>query len=566
MDASAAVAATRGLDAILGAVDAEQRAAATLPDGPAQIIAPAGSGKTTTMVARLAVLLARGVAPERICVVTFNRDAAQDLAARVERRLAPTVPAARHIEIRTLHALARQVALDAGERREIVADRLPLLRAARRRVTRADRPPPPEASELDTWLSAWRIEGRDPPERARAALDAYRDLLSARGLLDFDDLVVGATERLERDARLRLRWQARFAHVCVDEFQDVDAAQLRLVRLLAAPEDNLFVVGDDDQTIYAWRLADVRRILRFSSDYPAARRVMLATNYRCPVPVVAASARLVAVNVERFAKPIRAAPDRAVDARAIEAWPSGAAEWPDHAALMARGAARRGRQLCFLARTRTELVPVFLALVRAGVAHRPNVPPLVDAPPVTGLVDAARRAPPSAPPFRTLLQLRAGHGWRRGDAAADHLSDEDQAALDALLGWSVAFRRLGDVVAAFDAARARIHALQSDDANVELATVHAAKGREWETVVVVGFEDGRMPNRRSIEEAPDRGRAIEEERRLAYVALTRATGRLILAFDPARPSPFLAEMGLALGGGHQDAQSTMPMRRGPPGS
>ena len=126
------------LEPILDALDPEQRAAATLPDGPAQIIAPAGSGKTTTMVARLAVLLSRGVSPDRICVVTFNRDAALDLKARVERRLGPSVPAATTIEIRTLHALARQVLLDAGEGGRIVADRLPLLRAARRRLLAAD--------------------------------------------------------------------------------------------------------------------------------------------------------------------------------------------------------------------------------------------------------------------------------------------------------------------------------------------------------------------------------------------------------------------------------------------
>jgi superfamily I DNA/RNA helicase len=200
------------------------------------------------MVARLAVLMSRGVAPERICVVTFNRDAAADLAARVERRLATGVPAAGSIEVRTLHALARQILLDAGEGRRIVADRLPLLRSARRRVL-ADAPSAalPEATQLDTWLSAWKIEGRRPPEGARIVLDAYADLLRVRGAVDFDDLVVRAGDLLESDARLRLRWQARFSHVCVDEFQDVDAAQLRLVRLLATPEDNLFVVGDDDQ-------------------------------------------------------------------------------------------------------------------------------------------------------------------------------------------------------------------------------------------------------------------------------------------------------------------------------
>src|SRR6187549_552646 len=287
------------LGPILEALDPEQRAAATLPDGPAQIIAPAGSGKTTTMVARLAVLLSRGVAPDRICVVTFNRDAAADLAAQV--------PEATATEIRTLHALARQVLLSAGEGANLVADRRPMLRAARRRIAAEDPSSlVPDAGVLDTWLSAWKVERREPPPEGRAALEVYADLLGLRGAVDFDDLVVRAGELLETDPRLRLRWQERFAHVCVDEFQDVDAAQLRLVRLLAAPENNLFVVGDDDQTIYAWRLADVRRILRFGRDYPTARRVMLATNYRCPEAVIEASARMVAVNRERFVKPIRA--------------------------------------------------------------------------------------------------------------------------------------------------------------------------------------------------------------------------------------------------------------------
>ena len=150
------IASPLDVEPILAALDEEQRAAAILPDGPAQIIAPAGSGKTTTMVARLAVLLSRGVSPERICVVTFNRDAAQDLAARVARRLGPQVPDATAIEIRTLHALARQVLLDAGEGSNLVADRLPLLRAARRRHAVDASLALPEATQLDTWLSAWK--------------------------------------------------------------------------------------------------------------------------------------------------------------------------------------------------------------------------------------------------------------------------------------------------------------------------------------------------------------------------------------------------------------------------
>ena len=537
--------AAGALDAILGALDPEQRAAATLPDGPAQIIAPAGSGKTTTMVARLAVLISRGVEPQRICVVTFNRDAAVDLAARVERRLGPLVPDATSIEIRTLHALARQVLLDAGEGRRIVADRLPLLRAARRRAPPSgDANSDLEPAQLDTWLSAWKVEGREPPPAARPILQAYADLLRSRRAVDFDDLVVGACQRLETDAHLRLRWQSRFMHVCVDEFQDVDAAQLRLVRLLAAPEDNLFVVGDDDQTIYAWRLADVRRILGFSADYPAARRVMLATNYRCPAAVVAASARLVAVNRERFDKPIRAPAGTEPHATSITAWNSAR---PESADAMARLAAREdaaGRTLCFLARTRGELTPILLALVRAGVRHATAVPPLVESERVVALVDGLRDLATAEHPFHVVSRLRAGRGWGRHDPAADALGDDDHAAIDALMGWTAGFSESDAFVVAYDRARARIASLRDPAAPVELATVHASKGREWETVVLVGFEADRIPNRRSLLDADDVDRALEEERRLAYVALTRATRQLILAFDPARQSRFLAEMGL----------------------
>jgi DNA helicase-2/ATP-dependent DNA helicase PcrA len=534
---------------ILDALDPEQRAAATLPDGPAQIIAPAGSGKTTTLIARMGVLLSRGVPPEAICVMTFNRDAAVDLGRRIGTRIVPHVAEASRIEVRTLHALARQILIDAADGRTLVADRLPLLRAARRRslvVRSADAPPVPDASALDTHVSAWKIEGRSPPAAAAEAVAAYGDLLAARGAIDFDDLVVEAARLLESTPGLRHRWQARFRHVLVDEFQDVDAAQHRLVRLLAAPEDNLVVIGDDDQTIYAWRLADVRRILGFSRDYPTARRVMLATNYRCPRTVVEASARLVAHNRERFVKPIRPAPGLAHDAAAIAAWRTTGSGWPDAMAELAATEGRAGRSLCFLTRTRAELTPVMAALVRRGVRHHAAIPPLVESPSIVEIIEMARSARDTAGhPFHQLRHLRANRGWARGDPAADALPDDEHAALDALLGWATAFPAVEPFLRAFDAARARITALCDPDAPIELGTVHASKGREWQTVVLVGWEEGHVPNARSLDDAADPDRALEEERRLAYVALTRATRHLILAFDPARPSPFLAEMGLA---------------------
>ncbi len=536
----------RTLGTLLSSLDNEQRAAAVLPDGPAQIIAPAGSGKTTTLIARLGVLLSRGIAPGSILVVTFNREAALELSARIATRLTPLVANAAEIEVRTLHALARQVLLDHGMPVRLVADRLPLLRAARRRCSArrvASDAPLPEASELDTQVSAWKIESRPPAPEAQPIIDEYAALLAARGSLDFDDLVLRACELLSGDVRLRLRWQSRFEHVCVDEFQDVDAAQLRLVRLLAAPQDNLFVVGDDDQTIYAWRLADVRRILDFSLDYPGARRVQLATNYRCPRGVVDASRRLIDTNRERFDKAIEAAPGLDDSDASLLAIPTMGQDWPDRLVRLAVGEARAGGRACFLARTRTELLPISLALIRANVAHISSLAAPAESEPVIALMDDLRRVAGSPAPFGTLLQLRAGRGWRRADGD-DNLSDEDHGALDALLGWAVAFASPQRFLTAYDAARLRLASLRDPAAPIELVTVHGAKGREWSLVVIVGFEDERFPNRRALVDARDPTRALEEERRLAYVALTRATRRLVLAFDPQRPSRFLAEMGV----------------------
>jgi hypothetical protein len=199
-------------------------------------------------------------------------------------------PTADEVEVRTLHALARQVLLDAGQAVELVADRLPPLRAARRRAAaQPGRTAVPEASVLDGLLSAWKIEGRAPPPEAETALAAYESLLAARGLLDFHDLVVRAVRLLDEDSRPRERWQSRFSHVLVDEFQDVDSAQLRLVQLLAAPQENLSVVGDDDQTIYAWRLADVNRQVR-RMQYKRAARF-------CRLPRISAVSRAARANI-----------------------------------------------------------------------------------------------------------------------------------------------------------------------------------------------------------------------------------------------------------------------------
>ncbi len=526
---------------ILGGLDERQRRAATLGEGPAQLIAPAGSGKTATLVARIGVLVDRGVPAARILVVTFNRYAATELAARITARLG-LAPGTDGPEVRTLHALARQIVLDGPRPPRLVADRMPLLRQARRRVVAslAEDEALPSAEELDAVVSAAILEGKEPGGVLAEVVTVYRDLLAFRGLTDFDGLLAGALSALRDDPARRRSWQDRFSHVLVDEYQDVDGSQVELVSLLAEPERNLFVVGDDDQTIYAWRLADVRRILQFPERYPDAVRIVLETNYRCPPGVVAAADRLIATNRERVPKRLRAAA-RSDDNKPIMTWPLRGPDAAERLAAALPGWAATHGRIAVLARTRSELSPLLLALLRAGIPHATTVPTPLQAQAVGTILEDLRAVAAGQAPLPALLRARAQRGWRRADPS-DALGEDAHAALDAAIGWAVGHRRADTYLAAFAEARNRVESLRDPNAPIEITTVHGAKGREWPLVVVLGLEVDRFPNKRALKDAADPARALEEERRLAYVAVTRCRERLVLAFDPDRASPFVAEL------------------------
>jgi superfamily I DNA/RNA helicase len=240
----------------------DQRAAATAPPGPVLCVAPAGSGKTTTLVARVAWLVGAARAdPATIAAITFNTRAAEELRARLDPALAPLGVAAGAVRVRTFHALGLEILRDAGARPELRA-RDPILRracpdldaAARRRLDGAF-----SRLKLDLAVTADDV-ARDPaPGPIARAFLAYQRELDRAGGIDFDDLVALALRRLAEDEALRVRWRSRCAHLLVDEVQDVDASQLRMALLLAAPDNRIFLVGDDDQSIYGWRLADVKR-------------------------------------------------------------------------------------------------------------------------------------------------------------------------------------------------------------------------------------------------------------------------------------------------------------------
>jgi len=538
----------------------DQRAAATAPPGPVLCVAPAGSGKTTTLVARIAWLIDGGAAPGSICAVTFNKRAAEELRDRVAVALEPLGDdLAGRVRIRTFHALGLEILRDAGERIEPLLDRDELLAAVRPDAS------PAELRRLDTVMSRLKLDlDIDPaaidadPEAGPVArpFAAYEREIARRGGLDFDDLVARSLRLLSLDASVLARWRDRCAHLLVDEAQDLDRSQLRLALLLAAPANRIFLVGDDDQSIYGWRLADVRRLLGLAaSSLPGLTRVDLETNYRCPGPVLERSVRLVEHNQERFAKVIRA---REGATGSLVLAPSAADDLERIGTVLASW--RRVEvpaTFAVLARTNRELWPAAVAAVRLGIPFRaaelalPIESPLVDA-----ALDAAGALADmpigdiSSVITRIGLLRHASRGRpaeertvRRFDEPMPRtgiISGADDVVAS-LLGWAAGCRDLANLRDRIEAFRRQLADLRREDARLTLATAHGTKGLEFDHVAVIGLDEGRFPSARSVAEAVEPERALEEERRLAYVAWTRARRSLTLVYDPGAPSQFLRE-------------------------
>ena len=519
----------------------DQRAAATAPPGPILCVAPAGSGKTTTLVARVAWLIGSGAAPpESIVAITFNRRAAEELGERLATALAPLGLGASSVRVRTFHALGLEILRDAGARVEPLLDRIAVLRAI------APDAGPAGWRRLDTAFSRLKLDlgvtaeevGTDPePGPIARAFLAYEAELASQGGLDFDDLVARSLRLLESDPAVLARWRGQATDLLVDEAQDLDRAQLHLALLLAAPANRIFLVGDDDQSIYGWRLADVRRVLGLADELPGLTRVDLVVNYRCPATVVERSVRLVECNDARFEKTIRPRPDAPGPITL-------AADGSDETVRIARVLERLPRDdgsRAILARTNRELLGVIAVALDRNEAFRP--PPielLLASPHVDACLSAVAETDPQLPLLSRVEAVRARWEARpAGGEDPDAPSTVDVAR--AVLAWAVRYRTLEELTAVIAHRRADYARLCRDDADLTFATAHATKGLEFDHVAVMGLDVGRFPSGRALADAPDPQRALEEERRLAYVAWTRARRSLTLAYDPDHPSRFLLE-------------------------
>jgi ATP-dependent DNA helicase Rep len=626
----------------------KQREAVSYLDGPSLVLAGAGSGKTRVITAKIAHLIGHArMSPRHIYAVTFTNKAAREMKARVARLLEGK--AGNGLNISTFHTLGLNIL-----RREYKAAGLRSgfsildeqdVEQLLKELSKKNEIDKQTLQQARWQISSWKNELIDPDTALSRAEDdiqafhaalyrAYKDGLRAYNALDFDDLILRPVELLRNDPELLERWQNRVRHLLVDEYQDTNGAQYELVKLLVGIRAQLTVVGDDDQSIYAWRGARPENLARLKDDFPQLRLIKLEQNYRSTARILRCANALIANNPHVFEKrlwselgpgdPLRIIHTRDEDDEAervatelIHRRFNSGCDYGEFAILY-RGN-HQARQFekalrthnvpyfvsggtAFFSRTEVKDVMSYLRLVsnsdddaallrvintpRREIGHS-TIEKLSD---YAGqhhcsLFDAIDRfGLEQQLGSRPMAKLREFHAWVIGlQRAAEHdtpvqiveqiLKDIDYrdwldqtSASDKTAGrrWENVrdlvewLQRLldddhrGETLAELVNHLSLMDILERQDEDeagdrVALMTLHAAKGLEFPTVFLVGMEEGLLPHQSSIDEDD-----IEEERRLAYVGLTRAQRRLIITTAQKRrrggelvrcePSRFLQEL------------------------
>jgi DNA helicase II / ATP-dependent DNA helicase PcrA len=643
---------------LLQGLNPQQREAVLAAEGPVLILAGAGSGKTRVITHRIAHLVReRGVGPGRLLAVTFTNKAAGEMRSRVERLLEGTTVTS---WISTFHALCvrllRRESAAAGLPSDFLIydddDQLAAVREAMRDLNLSEKLHPPRrllsrisaaknlrretvvADDASAQRNVDDERGGAPPRRAdddegagltERVAARYGLILQRAGALDFDDLLLRAVRLLQENPAVCESYQQRFQFVLVDEYQDTNRTQYDLMRLLAGGHGNLTVVGDEDQSIYSWRGADIRNILDFEADFPGARVLRLEENYRSTQAILDAASGLVAHNRARKGKTLRAVKAAGAPVRLHRAGD----EFQESAFVVEKIAAARGGggRAAVLFRTNAQSRLFEESLLRMGIPYlvvggvgfyqRKEVRDvlaylrLIQNPrdhlalrrvinvPARGIgsrtleeiekataergstlweglgvvVDEDRlpaRATLPLTRFRELIEgLRAEaaelglralieHTLARTGYAAALAQEDSQESQDRLENLAELLSAAADyetresvpTLAGFlDRTSLLADADQvKDDAPVILMTLHSAKGLEFDSVFLVGMEEGLVPHTRSLQSPA----SLEEERRLIYVGMTRAMEQLFLTWAQSRqvfgqrrvtePSRFLTEI------------------------
>ncbi len=625
----------------LGSLNPPQREAVLHVEGPLLILAGAGSGKTRVLTHRFAYLVAAaGVRPDEICAVTFTNKAAGEMRERVQQLLAgAAVP-----WMATFHSLCARLLRRHAERlglpRDFAiyddTDQRTLMRRVFVELNLSEQLFPParvlhmidRAKNNDVRAGELLERATDTyNQRVARAYQRYQELLTANAALDFNDLLLRTLDLLRTHSDLRESYQRRFRYLMVDEFQDTNQTQYALLRLLGAAHGNVCVVGDDDQSIYGWRGADLRNILDFERDFPTAHVIRLEQNYRSTQTILDAAGAVIAHNRGRKGKTLWTengtgaavtlftAYDERSEARfvceQIEQMHADGGRLGDVAVFYRTNAQSRAIEdelaraqlpysvvggMKFYERKEVKDLLAYLRVI-ANPLDSISLLRIINTP-SRGIgnttidtleVTARTLGRPLCNVVRdpSAAKLGAGPAARVAAFAAliEALQAADRTVVTPLLrrvidesgyldrldleGTPEAesradnVRELLTVTEDFDARASEpgltafleqmalvtdLDGLDTATDRVTLMTLHNSKGLEYPMVLIIGAEEGLFPHERSLE-TPE---AIEEERRLCYVGMTRARQRLHLTHARQRhvfgrtqenpPSRFLAEI------------------------
>ncbi len=553
-------------DALIADLDVDQLAAVTTESQLVAVIAGAGSGKTRVLTRRIAHRIAIETAdPRHTLALTFTREAAGEMRKRLHR-----LGLREHVEAGTFHSVMLGVlkqrwadterraltvvndrrrlvgdTIDAGDRRSLAAYVAEIDWASARGIDAAH------------YASAARREQRHPGpgiDRCAAVYADYQTLKKRRGVIDFDDVLAHTIRDLRHDHDFAdaVRW--RYRHLLVDEAQDLNPLQHALVDLLRAGRNDLFLVGDPSQAVYGFNGADPSLLVDVETRFPGVEVVRLPVNHRSTPQVVAAGVHVLTATEQ----PSPLVSNRA-DGPTVELL--GTDDETDEARRIAQFVLRcdpnlvRTGEVAVLSRTNAQLGPIVDALERAGLPVRRNA--AASGSPVQAAVRQAAALGSASrlrgwahdildapPPAQSLRHRRPEVGERSDRRPTDADADPERRVAAAVLDF-LREQTLGDG-ATFRAWVATTNPF--DDAStdgVDVLTFHAAKGREWHTVVVAGVESSLMPHKSASTVA-----ARAEEGRLLYVAITRATDRLLISHAARRGgyartvSPFIEELDL----------------------
>jgi DNA helicase-2/ATP-dependent DNA helicase PcrA len=537
---------------LLDALDPEQREVAEALRGPVRVLAGAGTGKTRAITHRIAHGVASNVyAPHEVLAVTFTTRAAGEMRSRLRALGAGGVQA------RTFHSAAlRQLRyfwphVHGTELPQIIESKIGLLAAAaRNQRLRADQALLRDlASEIE-WAKVSNVGAEQyaaaavarnrtvtgqTPEAVARLFDSYEEVKRAQGRMDMEDVLLLTAGLLAEDERVAAQVRRQYKWFVVDEFQDVSPLQSALLDLWLGGRDELCVVGDPAQTIYSFAGANADYLRDFPAKHPGTTSIELVRNYRSTPQVVDAANTL-----------LGGTKSQGVALRAQR--PAGAAvefhEWPDEVAE-ANGVAAQIAALSQSGRALAEMAVLFRinaqsenleeALAGRGIPYViRGAAKFFDRPEVREAVTRIRGAARSGEASGVLDTVRgalAGMGWTDEPPSARGQTRDRWESWQALMDQASEFEKAGGTLEAFvddlDRRAAEQHAPVAE--GVTLATFHAAKGLEWDSVFLCGLQDGTLPI--TYAETPA---AVEEERRLLYVGMTRARHELSLSWSLAR--------------------------------